>query len=163
MRIEVEVVGTELGTLRARNMRLLEHARPGTKVGVLVLGADGEPPFVGEVMVGAKLSGRSKHLAILCPKCQRSKFVLYARAGALGCAPCARRRTRRQRERTLASWRRGGREEDRLLRSVGHGRLAETMRRLAEEIVEGDADRASVVLENFHHVLVLMEGTYGSN
>ena len=153
-----EVMGLEIGTLRVRDVRAgATGARPGAHVGVLVLGSDGEPPFVGAVALATKRSGHSDHLALLCPLCCHARSVLYVRAGRLACAACGRRRTRRQSERTLATWKMGGREEDRLLRLVGRGRPVEQLRALIDELVNGDLDRAAVASDNFHTAILCIE------
>lgn len=153
-----EVMGLEIGTLRVRDVRAaLAVARPGAHVGVLVLGNDGEPPFVGAVALVTKRSGHSEHLALLCPTCRLGRAVLYVRAGSLACAGCSGRRTRRQSERTLASWKAGGREEDLLLRLVGRGRRVEQLRALADELANGDLDRAAVASDNFKTAILCIE------
>ena len=152
-----EVMGLEIGTLRVRDVRCAPGARAGGHVAVLVLGSDGESPFVGAVTLATKRSGRSEHLALLCPACSGARSVLYVRAGRLACAGCSGRRTRRQSERTLATWKTGGREEDRLLRLVGRGRPIEQLRALADELVDGDLDRAAVASDNFHAAVLCIE------
>ncbi len=153
-----EVMGLEIGLLKVRDLRAASHVgRPGSRVGVLVLGLCGEPPFVGDVFLTSKRSGRGDHLALLCLTCARACSVLYLRARKRGCAGCSRHRTRRQTERTLASWRRGGREEDRLLRIVGRGGSTELLRRLVDEIVAGDNDRARVLAERCSDAVIAAE------
>lgn len=153
-----EVMGLEIGVLRMRDVRaMVACVRPGAQVSVLVLGADGETPFVGLVTLATKRSGHSEHVALLCQACHRGRSVLYARGGKLVCAACGRRRTRRQSERTLAGWQRGGREEDRLLRMAGRGRPSSLLKALVDEIVEGDADRASVLCDSFHTAVLCIE------
>ena len=153
-----EVIGLEVGILRMRDLRdAARGLRAGHRVGVLVLGACGGPPFVGAVTITTKRSGRSEHQALRCDSCGKPRHVLYLRAGVLGCATCARRRTRRQAERTLATWRMGGREEDRLLRMVGRGYPLAVLSALADEIMEGDADRAAVAVDAFRTAAMCME------
>ncbi len=153
-----EVMGLEIGALRIRDVRrAVPGARPVNDVAVMVLGHDGEPPFIGGVKLTSKRSGRGEHLALLCPACAMPRAVLYSRRGSLACAACTRRRTRRQAERTLASWKRGGREEDRLLRLIGRRRPLDQVRALVNEIVEGDVDRARVVLDSYQAALMVVE------
>lgn len=149
----------QLGELRVRDVRagLAAARRRGGEALVFVLGIDGEVPFIGRVGLGTKRSGLGKHVALVCPACTRPKSVLYARRGQLACAGCSRRRTRRQAERTCATWNRGGREEDRLLRMVGKGRDPKLLRALVSEIIEGDLDRASVIEDDFHGVVECIE------
>lgn len=156
--VTFEVMGLEVGILRMRDLRdAARGLRAGHRVGVLVLGACGEPPFVGPVTITTKRSGHSEHPALRCDSCGKPRHVLYLRAGVLGCATCARRRTRRQAERTLATWRMGGREEDRLLRMVGRGYPLAVLSALADEITEGDADRAAVAVDAFRTAAMCME------
>lgn len=153
-----EVMGLEIGLLRVRDLRAASCAgRPGTRVGVLVLGLCGEPPFVGEVVLTSKRSGRGDHRALLCPTCVRTCAVLHLREGKLACAGCSRHRTRRQTERTLASWCRGGREEDRLLRIIVRGGSPELVRLLVDELVAGDNDRARVLAEKCRDAILAAE------
>lgn len=158
-----EVMGLEVGVLRMRDLRLaVRDLRAGHPIAVLVLGASGESPFVGPVTLTTKRSGHSEHPAFLCTSCGSARRILYLHGGALACATCAGARTRRQRERTLASWRRGGKEEDRLMRLVRRGGRVSRMRALVDEIVAGDTDRAAVIVEAFRDVVLLMEQRDGS-
>jgi hypothetical protein len=149
----------QLGELRVRDVRggLAAAGHRGGEALVFVLGIDGEAPFIGRVGLGTKRSGHGEHLALVCPTCAQPKSVLYARRGQLACAGCSGRRTRRQAERTLAAWNRGGREEDRLLRMVGKGRAPKLLRALVGEIIEGDLDRASVIDDDFHGMIACIE------
>ena len=153
-----EVMGVETGLLRMRDLRSAPCVqRPGARVSVLVLGLCGEPPFVGEVVLASKRSGRGDHVALLCLTCTKACAVLHLRGGKLACAGCSRHRTRRQSERTLVSWRCGGREEDRLLRIVRRGGSLEVMRLLVDEIVGGDIDRARVLAERCRDAAITAE------
>lgn len=153
-----EVKSFEFGVLRLRDIRAgcnRSDLHPGARIGVLVLGAPGEPPYVGSVALTSKRSGRGEHLALLCPHCERGCSVLYAEEGALQCAACGRRLTRRQRERTLVSWRNGGSEEDQLLRAVArkHGSTA-PLQRLVEEIEMGDIDRTTAMINSYQAMVI---------
>lgn len=152
-------MGLTVGELRIRDVRLAlgPELRTSSEIGVLVLGVEGEPPFVGPVALTTKRSGPSEHLALLCGACLQPRSILYARDGSLTCAVCSRKRTRRQSERTLATWSRGGREEDRLLRMVGKGRDPAVLHALLGEIIEGDHDRASVIEDDFHAAVLCIE------
>lgn len=154
-----EVIGSRFGELRLGDVRAGVHGtvRPGGQAAVFVIGVDGEAPFIGPVALRTKRSGYAEHLALVCPSCAGARSVLYVRDGRLACAGCCRRRTRHQSERSLATWSRGGREEDRLLRMVGKGRTLETLRALVSEIIEGDLDRAGVVEESFHTAVLCVE------
>jgi hypothetical protein len=120
-------------------------------IDVLIASSAGMP-FAGMVALTTKPSGRGAHRALECPLCGRARFQLFVRSGRLGCAGCMRVHPRRNVERTLASWTRGGREEDRLLRLLaGRGRpttaALERASRLAEEIVLSDEDRAGAAIQ----------------
>lgn len=140
-----EVVGPRIGELHVQDVR--DAISSGSlHVTVMVLAADGGLPFVGRVDLGEKRSGRSSHRVFLCPECRRPRRVLYiAGPSRLLCADCSDHRTRRQRERTFASWRRGGREEDELFRLLLRpGRCEAALRRahrLVDELLAGDHDR----------------------
>jgi hypothetical protein len=118
-----EVHPPRLGELRAADVRreLGASARAGERVDVVVLGLPGKPPFAGIVALVDKRAGRGRHVVLLCPACSRGREVLVdGGRGQLVCRPCARQRTRRQRERALRAFRlEGGREEDALMRLVG--------------------------------------------
>jgi len=118
-------------------------------VDLMVLAAEG-PPFIGHIDLGTKRSGHSLHPALICPLCGKTKRVLYVvRGGRLACAGCAHHRSRQQRERTLASWKRGGLEEDQLLRLLLRPHRTDEALRHANEIVDellaGDVDRLAAL------------------
>ena len=154
-----EVMAPQIGEVRIRDVRAAvgDAVRQGEQLVLFVLGIAGEPPYIGPVSVGGKRSGHSVHLALVCPSCTEPRAVLYVRGGNLACAGCGRRRTRRQSERSLATWSRGGREEDRLLRMVGKGRDPALLRAIVSELIEGDLDRASVIENEFHTAVLCIE------
>lgn len=155
-----EVVGTEIGVLRMRDVRaaLGEAVHTARFVAVVVVAASGAP-FAGTVYIAKKPSGRGEHVALRCPLCLRARLVLYAKNGALRCGSCARRRTRRALERTSRSWNRlGGREEDALLRAARRPRPdLDRITRLARDLAVGDADRARAVIEFSEAALAAVE------
>jgi len=111
------------------------------------------PPFAGVIALTTKPSGRGDHHALACPACTRPSLKLYVHGeGRLGCARCARRVPRRNAEGHCTSWSLGGHEEDRLLRLLA-GRskptpaAVERARRLAQELVLGDEDRAAAAIQ----------------
>lgn len=84
-----------------------------------VLATKGGTPFVGEVRMGRKKSGRGKHIGLECPKCRRACSSLFVVAAKLKCATCSKRLTRHQREHTRPMWsEHDGEEHDRVLRLV---------------------------------------------
>jgi hypothetical protein len=144
-----EVAALKIGELQTRDLRGIVF--DADHVDVLVLAADGGAPFCGRVTLGRKRSGRGFHRALICPDCGAPKNILYVVDARLACALCARHRSRRQRERTLASWRRGGGEkEDLLFRLLLRpGRRTPTTLAIAQQLVDellaGDADRLAAL------------------
>lgn len=100
-------------------------------------------------------------LGLVCSRCAAPKLVLLTDGrGRLGCADCLKRRTRRQKERTLAVWRRGGQREDDLFRRLSgpQAQAPGTMTRaqqLVEEIVEGDLRQVSALAMGVHTALAM--------
>jgi hypothetical protein len=158
-----EVAAAQLGVLRSEDVRyaLGDEFHTARSVEVLVATATGLP-FAGVVLLADKPSGRGDHRALRCPACGMPRFRLYARDGRLGCGGCMRVHVRRNIERTCASWSRGGREEDRLLRLVA-GRSRPTPAaidrglRLAHELVSGDEDRAGAAIQRGEAALTAVE------
>ena len=155
-----EVIGFEPGILRVRDVRAALGAAISatSSIDVLVVGRNGAP-FAGTIYLNKKRAGHGEHVALRCPLCFRARLMLYADAGALRCSHCARHRTRRACERTTREWNRlGGREEDALLRAARRALPnIERMNWLARDIVAGDADRASTVIEFSDAALAAVE------
>ncbi len=135
------------GELRSRDVRALYgeilHTLP--HVDVLVLDIEGRVPVAARVALVSVTAGARTHRILVCPRCEKARYLLVARHGELRCRTCDRTRTRRQLERTTADWRRrGAREEDRLLRLLSRPTLSRTNLRLARAFVDGlvAADRA---------------------
>jgi hypothetical protein len=102
------------------------------KVDVMVIDPGGGMPVTGRLELCTMPAGRGQRLAFVCPKCRGGKYMLLARNGELRCRACLRHRTRRQTERTMADYvRRGGKEEDALLRLFQSARRI-TSRKLAQ-------------------------------
>jgi hypothetical protein len=118
-----------------------------TDVDVLVIDAEHGVPVAGRVELTDLRSGPGVRRALVCPKCRAGRYILFARSGVLACGGCHRLRTRHQRERTMADWyRRGGREEDRLLRLLAPmashtPAKVEMARQLVLDIVSSDRAR----------------------
>jgi hypothetical protein len=164
--VRVEVVGAHLGRLTVCDARaLLGPAFESAKtVEVLVLAAVGSP-FAGVVQLGRKVSGYGRHHAFICPRCLQPVLQLYVDDGALGCAPCNRRLSRRARERTMRGWNRlGGQSEDLLLRLVG-GRGRRTLATLeraegvAQELALGDLARGTAAGQRARLAIEATEAT----
>ena len=133
--------------MRSRDLRALGALAAGDHVDVVVV-ADHGVPVAARIELTTVSSGPSRRIALVCPRCHEPKHLLRAREGQLQCNRCCRFRTRAQRERNRASWRRmGGREEDHLLRQLLRpGPTAARLRRaqrLAATLLE--ADRARVL------------------
>lgn len=150
----IGISGIELGVLNIADVALALGADLETAetIEVLVVSAT-DMPFAGIVRLDWKPSGPGWHRALACPHCGEPRFKLYVfDGGRLGCARCARRHPRRVAERTCATWSRGGRDEDQLLRLVaGRSRPTEVAieqgQRLARELIRGDEDRAAAALQ----------------
>ena len=141
-----EIRVPQLGEVRIRDVRaaLGSEFSKAIFVDLLVLGRPGEPASAGRVYFVDRPSGRGCQRNLACPVCHLARAVLFTDAkGGLGCARCARRRTRHQLECACRSYRRdGGREEDELLRIVGRPTTAvERVEALAKQIVEIDRRR----------------------
>lgn len=139
------------GELRLADLRVVYGTalRSMSHVDVVVLDVDGGGPIAAHVELGDVRAGRGNHCAILCPACGAPKSLLLARRGALKCRACHGQRTRRALERHRADWmRRGGREEDQLLRAFQPARhltprRLEQARELAAALVAADEARVS--------------------
>ena len=151
--------------LHARDVRVILGLRfsKTDHVDVLVLGRPGEQPSAARVLL-ADLpgGGRGVHRGLVCSRCLSPKLMLLTDgSGGLGCSSCLRRRTRRQMERTLATWEKyDGKLEDELFRKLSGSRLsspATTARaaELIEEIVMGDLDRIAALSPAVQSALAL--------
>lgn len=149
--MEIEAMFFRLGQLRREDVRaaLAERYFKINELDVLVLGAAGELGASCTVHLGWSPGGRGKHRMILCPRCLAPKRVLLTDgSGSLACAQCLHHRTRRQRERHTADFRRlGGLAEDRLLRAATrpHPAVAR-LEELARELLEQDRARARLAI-----------------
>ena len=152
------------GQLRTRDVRaaLGRGFLTARHVDVLVLGDAGEHPSVARVaLADVAGGGRGTHRGLVCPRCSAPKILLLTDGrGGLGCAACLKRRTRRQKERTLAAWRRGGKLEDELFRRLS-GPQAQApgtigrARKLVEELVHSDLRQVSALALGVHTALAM--------
>lgn len=132
-------------------------------IDVLVLGRAGESPSAARVVL-ADLpgGGRGVHRGLVCPRCLTPKLMLLTDgSGGLGCSSCLRRRTRRQMERTLATWEKyDAKLEDELFRRLSGPRstspaMVARVAALIEDIVEGDLDRVAALVPVVQAALAL--------
>jgi hypothetical protein len=110
-----EAVGLRIGVLQSDELQLVPDGLEVVRV--VVIAADG-PPFVGEVEIGLKKAGPARHRTWKCPTCKTQVYKLFLHQGRLTCGTCGQRRTRRQQEKNMWNWSRGGEIEARLLRDV---------------------------------------------
>ncbi len=142
-----------VGELRFRDLRAVYGAslKVMAGVGALVLDADGGLPVAAYVEFIDVRAGRGNHRAMRCPGCGGARSVLLARSATLACRACRGHRTRRQLEHRRADWtRRGGREEDELLRMFQPARRLtaarlDRARQLAAALVAEDEVRVSAL------------------
>lgn len=140
-----------VGELRMMDLRAVYGASLGSMAGldVVVLDADGGMPVAAHVQFGELRAGRGYHCAILCPACGAGRSLLLALRGVLKCRACHGHQTRRALERHRADWtRRGGREEDAILRAFQPARhltavRLEQARDLAAALAAADQLRVS--------------------
>jgi hypothetical protein len=151
----VEVALPIRGEVRLRDARAVHgHAFNGLDyVDVLVLDIEGRSPVVGRIELVDVPGGRGMRRGFVCPRCHESTRLLVARAGELRCRICDRRRSRRQLERTRADWRRrGGCEEDQLLRLLSRPKLTtgglDQAREVARQILDDDRLRLQGLMAN---------------
>jgi hypothetical protein len=132
-----------------------------TSVCVLVLAKEAGAPFIGDVTLVRKRSGRAAHVALECPSCHLGRqILLLAAERGLECRDCGRRRTLHQSQHTLTWWKdHGGREHDQILRLVtGLGRKPagayRRAQRLVDELLRADADRLAALRERAYTALI---------
>lgn len=162
-----EVTLPRRGELTTRDLRAALGAELAglQRVDVLVLDAEGRSPLAVSIELTRVRAGWSKRCALRCPTCEQARHLLLGRGGKVQCSGCHRLRTRRQTERTCSDFvRRGGREEDRLLRLLlprakGAARAnLERARLLAERLVTLDRDRVDVLREQLETLRAATQG-----
>jgi hypothetical protein len=110
-----------------------------------------------------KNSGRGQHVAFQCPRCLEPRTILHAEGhGRLSCASCSGHKTRHQRESSRKDWKDNALEqEDRLFRAVlkkSHTPAGlRGLRRLVQEIGDGDDDRLAAALETTSAALLVAD------
>jgi hypothetical protein len=146
-----EATAPRLGEVHVRDLRAaLGHALDELDdVDVVVLAEEGGA-IAARVELTSVRSGPSTRRAFVCPTCREPRFLLLARKGALQCN--RHQRTRRQTELHRADFqRRGGLEEDKLLRlllTVWRRRTPSRMKeaqRLADLLLRADQGRVAVL------------------
>lgn len=162
MTIEVCCVSPEPGLVRVKHLRatLGERAADATVVELVVVAGEVARERIDLVR---KLSGRGRHIAFQCPRCLEPRAVLHAEgAGRLSCARCCGYKTRHQRESSRTEWEKNAVDhEDRLFRTLqkqNHtDRGFRALRRLVDEIVDGDHDRFASAMQMAAAALVLTD------
>jgi hypothetical protein len=161
-RHESEVQSPRLGVLRVSDVAARFGAAITARraVAVRVLMAEGGPPFIGEVKLCRKRSGRGEHLTLQCPACQSGCGVLVVDGGGrLRCRRCAKSRTEHQSQKGLTWWKdHGGREHDRVLRLVGGPGLKvegtyRRAQRLIADLLEADWVRTADLRQRIEKAL----------
>ena len=156
----VEAIGPRRGELRGRDLRAVFGARLRElqHVDVVVVAGNGTP-IAGRLALVNVAAGHGTRRAMVCPACREPRHLLLAREGALKCSQCLRCRTRRQQEVHRADFRRrGGREEDRLLRHLltpSRRRTATTLRdarHLANLLLHADRVRVAALRERLERL-----------
>ena len=151
-----EVTVPRKGEVRTSDLRLIHGAAILTMPNVdVVVVADAGAPIAARIELTTVAFGWTKRRAFVCPACGEPRHVLRSQEGQLRCNRCRdyRHRTRRQTERTCASFRRiGGREEDRLLRL-----LLPTGRRATNRMTEARRLVDALITMDLAHVELLRE------
>jgi hypothetical protein len=160
----VEVVGPRLGEVRTRDLRAVYGSALRRMAAVdLIVVAERGAPVTARVELAPVASGWSWRPALVCPACLDTTHLLLAREGKLQCRRCCRHKTRRQAERSLADFRRrGGQEEDRLLRMLTHPTARRALclteaRRLVKALLVGDRVRIALLREKLQALTALVE------
>ena len=159
-----EVVFPRKGELSVRDVRAVYGAdvRQMAHVDVLVLDEHDGVPVAARVDLAESRWGWSHRTRLVCPTCEERRESLVARAGRLQCKGCHNDITRRARERTVANFtRRGGLEEDRVLRLLRpapypDGARLGHARRLVQNIVAADHSRLDVLGQQLQDLEVWM-------
>lgn len=144
-----EVASGEIGV--ARTTHVLRNVPVDATSIVLLVLLRGAPPIRQRIAIGQLLGGRGVHRGLVCAKCSRPKYSLFATSSGLTCGPCARRRSRRQLEHRSRAWRQlGGDLEDIVLRGLRPGRrssvVPEAIADAANVLMTDDRERAVVLL-----------------
>jgi hypothetical protein len=152
------------GEVRTRDVRAFLGAAfaEAEHVEVMVLGRPGEPPSAARVgLADLPGGGRGKHRGLVCSACVVPKIVLLTDGkGGLACTSCLRRRTRRQTERTLATWHQGGELEDALFRAVSGPRSTSAdvlgrARRLVQTLTRDSQAQVATLAPQVEAVLLM--------
>lgn len=159
-----EVVPPRKGEVRMRDVLAVygDSVRDVGYVDVLVVG-EGGAPLSARIELTELQAGRRKAMAFVCKTCRLPRHLLILRRGALQCSRCHRYKTRRQMEQGLADWsRRGGREEDELLRLlVPTGKRPPTRvvepSLLVKALLDGDRARLEQLRERLQLLTACLE------
>lgn len=143
----VEAIAPRRGEIRTRDLRVALGTYPNVPdvIDVVVISEEGTP-ITARIALTTVPFGWTRRQAFVCPGCQDARHLLLARRGRVQCSRCHRRRSRSQMEKHRADWnRRGGKEEDKILRLLLRTPSATALglkeaRRLVRTLL--DADRA---------------------
>lgn len=159
--MEFEALLPRFGELCRQDVRVVlgDAYETASTIKVLVLGRPGEMPSAGVVELGWSQGGRGQQRMLICPACGGGRRALHTDGiGGLRCAACLRLRTRHQLEKRRADFRDlGGREEDQLLRAVGHGNGGAHIAQLAVRIVGADYARLDALRAKVRAALAVVE------
>lgn len=149
-----EVACARIGQVRVEDVRIVlgDRFHSSGYVDVVVPVASGAPSAARLTFTLVR-QGRALHRVFACPACLGPYRVLHADgAGGFACRWCAKKLTRRQRDRSRVEWSLGGREEDQLVREVARpgrvteGRMAKLIA-LRDLLMGSSADLVDDVLE----------------
>ncbi len=163
----VEAIAPRKGELRSQDLRAAygQQLAEVAHVDVVVV-ADAGVPVAASLELGDVACGSRTRRAMLCPACGQARHLLLAREGALKCSQCHRRRTRRQLENHRADFqRRGGLQEDRLLRLMltpsrrGTSMRLQQARRLVRLLLRADRARVAALRARLEDLKVVAATT----
>jgi hypothetical protein len=153
-----EVTTRDLRAVCGADLQRLEY------VDIVVLEADGGMPVAARIELADVRSGWSRRRAFVCPTCRKGRHLLLGRGGKLQCSTCHQFRTRRQTERTCDDFtKRGGRQEDQLLRLLSPRWRGTTSvrlvkaRRLVGALLETDRARVALLREQLEALRMAVE------
>jgi hypothetical protein len=163
--LALEAIAPRLGEVHLRDLRaaLGDPLTDLHVVDVVVVAEDGGA-VAARIELTTIKSGPSARRLFVCPTCRAPAYLLFARRGALQCS--RHQRTRRQLENHRADFRRrGGLEEDLLLRillSPSRRRTRARLReaeRLANLLLHDDHARVAVLRARLELLVVVVATT----
>jgi len=159
-----EAIAPRRGEVRTRDLRAVYGRQLAElrHVDVVVV-AEAGVPVTARLEIVDVACGHGTRRAIRCPACGQPRHVLVALEGALRCTRCHRHRTRHQLERHLANWnRRGGKEEDKVLRLLLRTPSAtpegmQEARRLVHLLLDADRARLDRLQQDLRAMTLMLE------